>query len=264
MDSVCRWIASHYKSVRTILSMLLGGGLGMLILCFDLPIWLVFLLIYPCSVLLLTALTACGGRFQNRALKIMTEQCDPYPYLQELQTQLSYGYPSGIEIILRLNLATALHNTGSTQVGVNVMKLIPIEKKGRARSVTKAMYYNNLATFLSKTGDAAGAEEAYRKFRELSDGKAKKVLEKHYPHLTPLAEAGYLYTIGEYAAALEKCRGIPLKSAYDRVSIASFRAKCCIALDDPDSARRELNYVIANGNRLALVNDAWEMLKKLD
>ena len=264
MDSVCRWIARHHKLTRTILSLLLGLCIAMVHLCLDVPFLLAILLIYPCSILLVTALTACGGRFQNRALKIMTEQCDPYPYLQELQTQLSYDYPPGIEIIVRLNLATALHNTGSTQVGVNVMKLIPIEEKGRARSVTKAMYYNNLATFLSHSGDAAGAEEAYRKFLELADGKAKKVLQKRYPHLRTLAEAGHLYATGEYAAALEKCRGIPPKSAYDRVSIASFRAKCCIALDDPDSARRELNYVIANGNRLALVNDAWEMLKKLD
>ncbi len=264
MDSFCRWVASHHKPVRTVLSVLLGLGIATLILRFDFPYLLAFLLIIPCSVLLVTALVSCGGRFLNRALRIMMDQCDPYPFLHELQTQLSYGYAPGYELTLRLNLATALYNTGSAQVALNVMKLIPIEKTGRATSLIKAMYYNNLTTFSSQMGDNAGAEDAYEKFLELANGMAKKALEKHYPQLMPLAEAGHLYRMGEYAAALEKCRSVPLNTAYDRVSNACFRARCAIALEDQDTARRELNYVIAHGNKLAMVQDAWAMLKKLD
>lgn len=264
MDSFCRWVASHHKPVRTVLSVLLGLGIATLILRFDFPYLLAFLLIYPCSVLLVTALVSCGGRFQNRALRIMMDQCDPYPFLHELQTQLSYGYAPGYEMMLRLNLATALYNTGSAQVALNVMKLIPIEKKGRTNRLMKAMYYNNLTTFSSQMGDTAGAEDAYEKFLELANGKAKKALEKHYPQLMPLAEADHLYRIGEVRTALAKARTATEKTVMDRVTHAWFRAKCAIALEDYDTARRELNYVIAHGNKLAMVQDSWAMLKKLD
>ena len=263
MDSFCRWVASHHKFARTALGALLGALIAMLILVFDLPYVLAFVLILVCSYLVLVVLYACGGRFQKRAAAQMTGQCDPYPFLHELQTQLSYGYTPGYDASLRLNLATALHNTGATAVALDVMKRIPIEKKGMARALTKALYYNNLAAFLGETGDASGAEAAYRKFRELADGKAKKVLMKYYPHLSPMAEAGQLFRQEQYAAALEKCRGVPWTTLYDQVEKALFRARCSIGLGDHDSAREALRFVIENGNKLAAVDKARELLDSL-
>lgn len=263
MDSFCRWVAGHVKAARTVLSVLLGALIAMFILFFDLPYPLAFVLVLVFSYLIVAWLSTCGGRFQKRALVQMTQQCDPYPFLHELQTQLSYGYTPGYEASMRLNLATALHNTGATGVALDVMKQIPIEKKGLARAITKALYYNNLATYLGELGDAAGAEEAYRKFRAVADGKAKKVLAKYYPHLTTMAEAGQMFRRGEFAAALENCRSVPLKSPYDRVENALFRARCSIGLGDLDAAREDLCFVIENGNKLAAVDKARELLDSL-
>lgn len=263
MDTFCRWVARHIKAVRSVASVFLGAVIAMLILIFDLPYPLAFVLILVCSYVMLTVLYACGGRFQKRALAYMMEQCDPYPFLRELQTQLSYGYTPGYEAIMRLNLATALHNTGATGVALDVIKHIPIEKKGLARAITKALYYNNLATFLGETGDADGADAAYRKFRALADGKAMKVLSKYYPHLSTMAEAGQLFRHRDYGAALEKCRSVPLKTPYDQVENALFRARCSIGLGDHAAAREDLRIVIENGNKLAAVDKARELLKEL-
>lgn len=264
MDQFYRFVAAHRRGVTAVVMVLLCALVFVLELYFDPSLGVLYLLTFLFGFPLIFGVTLCSVKLQNRALKVMVDSCDPYPYLEEMQTRLSYRNSPLQDILLRIDLAMALYNTGSTQVALNVMRNIPIDSKKAANPVIQAIYYNNLAALLAQTGDYAGAEEAWSKFAVLVKGKAKKAFDRHYPFIVILSEADHLYRTGEYAAALEKARLSTPKTAMERVEAAHFRAKCAIALEDHDTARRELNYVIANGNKLAVVSDAWEMLKKLD
>lgn len=264
MDSFCRWVAKHQKTVYYGLALLLGVLIAVLMLYFDLPALLGFALGITGVHAIAFSVAFCCGRFQEQTRKIMTEQCDPYPFLNELRTQLSYDNLPFHNAALRINFAAALHNTGSTQAALDVMRQIPLAQKKSASPALKAIYCNNLATYLQVLEDSPAAEDAYRQFRALAaEKKADKYLKKYSPSLVPMAEVEQLYRQGEYTAALERSRAIPVNSAYDRVHNTFLQARCSIALGDPDTARQALRFVIDHGNRLAVVDRAKALLDTL-
>lgn len=263
MDKVFRFACAHRKGVSRVAGAVIGLGISIPVLVFDWPFPVMLFLAFALILVYSVAMGQCSTRLLKPAADVLLERCDPYPYQEELRTHLGYWNGLQLDILLRVDFAMTLHHTGATETALNVMKNIPMNNKG-ANPVIQAIYYNNLAAFLTHTGDCAGAEAAWEQFRKLAWGKAKKAMEKHYAATLVLAEAQHLYRIGEVPAALDKAAAAPEKTAMDRVCHAWFRAQCYSMLDNHDEARRELNYVIANGNKLSLVNDAWEMMKKLD
>ena len=264
MEKAYRFVCAHRRGISSLGGLLIGCVLAALGLFFDAPFLPLVLLAFVLVTILSVGIGQCSSRLLVSASKMLLDRCDPYPYQEELRTQLSYGYGLQLDTLLRVDFAMTLHHTGAHETAMNVMKNIPIDKKKAAQPVIQAIYYNNLAAFLTHAGDYAGAEPAWERFRELADGKARAPMTRHYAATRILAEAHHLYRIGEVRTALEKARTATEKTAMDRVTHAWFRAKCAIALEDQDTARRELNYVIAHGNKLAMVQDAWAMLKKLD
>lgn len=264
MEKFYRFMTAHRRQVVFVLELLVIAVMVVIIHRFDPPFLATILLTVLFVVPMIVGVAMCSVKLQDRATKIMVDRCDPYPFLQEMQIQLSYRNLPLQDTMLRINLAMALYNTGSTRVALNVMRNIPIDKKGSSNPALQGIYYNNLAAFLNHTGDHDGAEEAWAKFSELANGRMKKVFDKHYPIMVIMADADHLYRTGEYSAALEKARMAAPKTAMDRVECAYFRAKCAVAMGDTDTARRELNDVIAHGNKLALVDTARELLRSLD
>lgn len=263
MDIFFRWIEKHHKFVRACLALILGVGLGILRIKTDMSwILLIGLLLWG-SILVSVVSTYPLMRFQRRALKILTEQCDPFPLLKEMQDQVSHGYAQPLDTVLRIDLAVALFNCGSEQTALDVMRLIPVETTKKLSPIHKALYYYNLAFFRMETGDFEGSEEAYRRFGEIAVGKVRKAFMKKYPEIFEMSEAEHLYRMGDYAAALEKARRIRHKSASAKVGGALFCARCAIALGDRNAARQDLNFVIENGNRLSEVDKAWKLLMNM-
>jgi tetratricopeptide (TPR) repeat protein len=263
MDSFFRWLASHNKALRTALALLLGGGLGILRIRTDMPLILLIALILWGAILFSCVAVYPLIRFQKRAMTVFTDQCDPYPFLQEMQTQVSYKLPEALHTVLRTDLAMALYNTGSLQTALNVMANIPIEGKKRVNPLHRAVYYNNLAFFRMETGDYSGSEEAYRRFLELVNAKSAKAMRKRLADTIAMGEVEHLYRIGDYATAFEKVQRIHPPKLASQVETALIRAKCAIALGNLDHARDSLNFVAQKGNKLFAVTKARELLKEL-
>ena len=263
MDTVLRWMVRHQRAFRVLLALIYGLVLGALRIQMDVPLALMIVLIIFGSVVLVLASSHPLIYFHKRALKIMTDECDPRPFLAEMQTMVSYGLSQPLDTVMRMDLATALHNSGSAQAALDVMAHISVEGNKKLNPIYKALYYNNLAFFRMEADDFAGAEEAYRRFRELARGGILKALTKSSDETVAMTEAEHLYRLGDYAAALENARQIRHKTASGKVDGALFRARCALALGDQTMARTELNYVIEHGNYLAAVDKARELLKDL-
>ena len=263
MDPFFRWIARHHNVMRQFLALILGTLLGILRLKTQMS-WLLLIPLLLWGVVLISMLVNYSYlRFQKRTMQIFYEQCDPYPFLEEIRAQFSYKLPRIHDTSLRINLAMALHNTGETQTAIDVMKNIQVDNKKAINSLSKVICYNNLSVFYMETGEFAASEEAYRQFRELLSKLHRKAFEKHCNDMIVSAEAEHLYRVGQYADALEMVKSAQLTTAHARVDGALFRGKCCIALGDQNTARQELNYVIDNGKMLAAVDRAWELLRNM-
>lgn len=258
MEKIIRFIAKNRYIMSMLCGIIVGCTVGALGALNDLPlgvsisIGLVFVI--PVTFLI----TGCGPILQNRALKIMNENCDPYPFLEETRIQLSYPGNRASEILVKMNHAMALRCVGEYEQSWLILNAIHIDKYHYS-PVAKAVYYNNLTDILTLLGRNEEAEVWYRKTVQVINDlppKARKKLET----ARDLAIAEHFYRIGEYETALERRDAVTPANALARVENAIFRARCFLALEDRESARRELEYVIANGNRLHFVTEARSIL----
>ena len=244
------------------LSILLGIVLGYLFVFIELsrPVELVLIFVWATAMVILV--NNCGASLQNKALKILNEQCDPYPFLEETLVQLSYRNSPQMELALKINHALALRQCGEYQRSWEILHTIHIDKSAAFSPMMKAVYYNNLTDILTCMGRYDEAEIWYRKTVQIINDLPKRAGAQLY-HARDLAIAEHFYRIGEYQPALERHSALEVKNALSAVEAAMFRARCAVALNDREMARKELEYVIAHGNRLYFVTEAREMLEKL-
>jgi hypothetical protein len=77
-------------------------------------------------------------------------------------------------------------------------------------------------------------------------------------------ESEILYYEGDYSNALRKVAWIKLPHRKMVVEGAFLAAKCHLALEEPEKAREKLNYVVHNGNKLHIVQEANALLETLN
>ena len=260
MEVFYRWVASHHDGVYRSLY------LSILVLIVALAKYMeisIFFLIPPAIMalwLLERGIFQCSAQLLKKPYQIMMEQCDPFPFLREMQRQITYPVPDWSNTITRINLSVALRHAGSWQDALDVLKAIPIEAPRAAVLSIKGLYYSNLADVLQLLQEDTGAEEARQRFFALAAADGRSTVAREFPDLIPLNEAEQLYRRGEYRAALFKAGTVQPKNSLERVESAFFRGKCAAAMGDRDTAQRELNYVLQHGNKLAVIGLARALL----
>lgn len=262
MEKLVRWIAKNRTLTMTAMVVVLGTLLGYLTVYLELskPSFILLAVVWATAMVIIV--NNCGSGLQNKALKVLNEQCDPYPFLEETREQLTYRNPPQTELVLKINHAMALRQTGEYQRSWEILHNIHIDKSAAISPMMKAVYYNNLTDILTHLGRYDEAEIWYRKTVQIINDLPKRSGARLYG-VRDAAIAEHFYRIGEYQAALERHSAAEVKHALSTVEAAMFRAKCAIALDDRETARKELDYVIEHGNRLYYVTEAREMLEKL-
>ena len=76
--------------------------------------------------------------------------------------------------------------------------------------------------------------------------------------------AAYHYARQEYAQGLQLLEDFPVRTLRDRVVQSYSLAKFHLALNEKEAARKLLDFVIKNGNKLFVVAEAQELLTKIN
>lgn len=273
MEERCKKIIGQYRKRKWIgLLLLLAGCAYVLYLTLDvlddeslqwvlgdLPFVLLYVSVYLVFFLIAVAailIRQSGGAVINN---VYSDECDPFLYeacLRRLRTVL---YPDQMQC----NLAAAQYQQGAFDEAFETLK-------GVRRQKLKGGYQPNYDTVLCalyfKRGMGQQAEAIERICRE-SLGKKKKDQRR----LELLLCGNNLFRAQanqDYEAAFEflqqqkMLRGKTVSRKIHQVTDSMWEARICLGLGDKKTAKLHLDFVVSQGGRLAVVEEARELLKE--
>lgn len=265
MEKLNRWVAKHVWPIFI-------GGLFLFI-------FLILLLIPPSPpVYSYVCLFASYGIFfgfgrwvfsrsavlLKKPVSILSHTCDPYPFLEEVQVQQNYPGNRSAELSHVTNLATALQETGEYDRMDQLLTSTPEETVRKAHAVNQAIYFGLMFSVYARQKNTQELEQYHRKLLN-TYGTIK--FKRYRALLEPMMvshHAAYHYARQEYAQGLQLLEDFPVRTLRDRVVQAYSLAKFHLALNEKETARELLDFVIKNGNKLFVVAEAQELLTTIN
>lgn len=263
MEKFARWVAQNRVLAKTLFSVILCVCYSMLVI---LGVWLWVVVLIDLLVIFFVCAWVDGssGKLMQRPLKALSDECDPYPLLQETAEQLTYGFSGVTEQTIRINHCLALREIGQYQQSWELLSAINIDRELGLLPQVKFVYYCNLCDVLTLMGRYPEAEVWYQKaiqiYQDMSENKMKQALREAVEGMA----ADAWYRRGDYAQARACISARQPEKLNNRVDQALLYARCSIALGEPDVARQALEFVIAYGNRLYAVTEARYLLDTLN
>lgn len=263
MKKVARWVAEHQKGLK-IAATFLWWGCGLYVfLSTDIPASVALLLVLVLHTFYNTFISASSDYLQQEALKPLYNECDPYPFLEEMKTQQTYH---GSEVTKQgrvIHYALALRNVGAYEQAYMQLCGINIDKYAGMVATNKAVYYNNLMDLCFLMGKHQEANIWYGKatqiFHDLKSGKQKERLRRSVEDNRAL----YHFCNGEYELTLQVLSKTQPKDLRDRVENAMMYARTYLAMGEPEKARKPLQFVAEKGNKLYFATEAKGLLANI-
>ena len=263
MEKVYRWIAKHQVASR-ILNAIIWGCLGGYLIRLGMTNWvgllLACLMLSVCSIYLANT----DLLLQKKPLEHLKDQCDPYPFLEEMQTQQSYPGSDIAKQLRTINYAMALRCVGHYDQAYTLLRGINIDKNAGMLPSAKVTYYNNLMDLCELMGKYQEAVIWYEKtaqiFNDMRPGKQKEQLRR----AIEVNRATYHFCNGEYELAL-RCLGQDKpKNLSERIENAMMYGRTYLAMGETERAKKPLQFVAENGNKLYCATEARELLAKIN
>ena len=263
MEKVYRWIARHQVASR-ILNAIIWGYLGGCLIRLGMTNWvgllLACLMLSVCSIYLANT----DLLLQKKPLEHLKNQCDPYPFLEEMQTQQSYPGSDIAKQLRTINYAMALRCVGHYDQAYTLLRGINIDKNAGMLPSAKVTYYNNLMDLCELMGKYQEAVVWYEKllklFHDLKPGKQKERLRKTVDSNL----AGYHFCKGEYDRALYALSLAKPENMSERIENAMMYARTYLAMGEREKAKKPLQFVAENGNKLYFATEAKALLAEIN
>ena len=259
-----RWISEHCGLCKTLLFLLLAAFTiyaarfeyvsFLSIYLIDLGIWF----------LVGRFIAAAPAKLMREPIEIMDQQCDPQPLLKEMERQMARGERGPQRQLTELNYAGALRVAGQDRKCAEILEQINVDRYPGISPYSKFTYYNNLSDVLFALGRDQEALIWHRKAMQIYNDLPENKLKQQFIQTVQLSEADVFYHTGDPENALRKVAWIKCSSKRQLLDAALLAAKCHIVLEEPEKAREKLQYVIDNGNKLHIVEEAGQLLETLE
>lgn len=263
MEKLSRWIAKRNIWITRIGAFILCVLAIWVQLIWDWPVFWV-LLLYFGGYYLLALLVGSRTDYLLRApLKALKEQCDPYPFLEEIREQQCYPGTEALKQVRTIDYAMALRSIGEYDQAFALLSTTNIDKYAGMRPVAKAIYYNNLMDLCMLMEKHQEAVIWYEKllliFHDMKPGKQKDRLRR----TVESNRATYHFCKGEWEQALQALSTAKIENLSDRIENAMMYARVYLALGEVEKAIKPLQFVVENGNKLYFATEARELLAKI-
>lgn len=260
MKAICKWCAKH-QTLATILyaALVLPAGTYLLhdVGC---PLWGIVLVDLVLLLISLSFSTSCLNRVMKDSFQSLYKDCDPAPALQTSSELLQYKQPESSRQVLLINYCVALREMGEYQKALDILSSINIDKCSGTLPVTKVTYYNNLSDIYDLLEDPAQSEIWYSKMMQIYKDMPNNSFKKALGSAVSSATAAHLYRIGNYEEVIPVLKQMKTEDLAHNIDSALLWAKTSLQLQDTQTAKKQLQYVIENGNRLYAVTVAQDML----
>ena len=204
-----------------------------------------------------------GVKLLNPTVHHMHNYCDPYPLLQESDTQLAYVKNQRNRQQIIVNRAAALIALGYNEEALASLEALNIDEP-YCLPLWRYIYYNNIAS----AALACGHREKAMVYRQKADQTATTITKPKEQALVRLTTNDWLTELclldGDYhGAATYLSYQAPPENTYQQVNRAYLIGCVEKGFGNLSVARIHLEFVVRNGNRLAVVDKARELLKEL-
>ena len=263
MENFYLWVTKHKLSAGLLFSALLCAVYTVFLVWLRAPLWVII------TVDIITVLVnyffvfTCHGKLIRKAESELDNNCDPYPLLYITELLLNYKYTDFDRFLLLLDHCASLASVGEPEKAYGILESINIDNITGAFPAIKIIYYNNLMGVSASLGMTDKANELHSKimmmYQSIGAKKQKQLLEP----IIHMAEAVYCYYNQEYAKSIQLLNGMESNVPRMKVVTAMLCANACLGLNDTETAKEKLRYVIDHGNRLFSVTEARDLLNKL-
>ena len=264
MKSFYRWITEHSGLCRGIVLLGLAAFLfyasmlehvSLLTVYF---IGLIFLFIFN------RFLSLAAGKVMEEPFALCDQECDPYPLLDALRQMAAKQQNSPQQQSAQINYAQALRLVGENYRCADILTQINIDRYPSTNICTKFIYYTSLADVLFALDRDQEAHIWHRKAMQIYNDLPENKLKHQLDAEVQLSAAQALYRAGDHVTALQKVAWINCKNKRQLLDAAMIASKCHIALEEPEKAREKLQYIIDNGNKLYIVEEARGLQETLE
>ena len=264
MKSFYRWITNHTGLCRILL--ILGlGSFAFYAASFEyVSLVGIYLIVLAIWFLAGRVISIAPVKLMEEPTAIFEQECDPYPLLEGMEQQMSRNEVGPQRQLTEMNYALALRQVGQNQKSAQILEQINIDRFPGTSPYTRFIYYNNLADVLYSLGRNQEAHIWHRKSMQIYNDLPENKVKNQFTQTVQLSEAEVLYHEGDYDKSLRKAAWIKCKSKRQLLDAALLAAKCHIALEEPEKAREKLQYVLDNGNKLHIVEEARQLLGTLE
>lgn len=262
MEQLNRWVAKHYWILLACCSFFGSFAVSRVP---DDQDWSLAVMILVSAPVICLILWIAGRRTHllQKALKVMKEQCDPYPFLSVVQEQLTYWASAPVKQMMQVNYALALRLVGEYEKACELMESINIDKHAMAPQV-KAIYYNNRMDICALMGKYQEANIWYGKtvqiWQDLKPSKEKERLGRAVAENRAL----YHFCNGEFDLALQVLGQAKPQNLSERIENAMMYGRTYLAMGERSRAVKPLRFVAENGNKLYFATEAKELLEKIN
>lgn len=263
MEKLYRWMAKHPRISATLVGVLVGcvGGWWLSV---GVPGWLTYpFILFAATVVVLWTGTA-GVKLLRKPSQCLKEQCNPYPYLEEINIQREYPGNDIKKQLRDIDYAMTLRCIGEYELSYALLTQMNIDKHGGMIPAYKVIYYNNLMDLCALMGKHREAVVWYEKllqlFNDLKPGKQKEQLRK----TVESNRSTYHFCKGEYEQALRVLGQAKPENLSDRIENAMMYGRTYLAMGETEKAVKPLTFVAENGNKLYFATEARELLAKMN
>ena len=205
-----------------------------------------------------------GIRLLNPTILHMHNSCDPYPLLQESDTQLSYVKSKRDRQPIIVNRAAALIALGHNEEALASLEALNIDEP-YCLPLWRYCYYNNIASVAL----ACGQREKAMVYRQKADQTAATITKPKEKALVQMTTYDWLTELclldGDYqGAATYLSYQAPPENTYQQVNRAYLIGCVEKGFGNLANARFQLEFVVQYGNRLAVVARAADLLAEID
>ncbi len=231
---------------------------------YDMPAVVQFFLYIAGFLLWIRFLGSRARALLREPVKMFLEQCDPYPFLQEIRKHKTYSGSKATKLNLLISETTAMMDIGECQEVY--LLLSPLENDMKAALMRSLLmsYYCQMATVCRKLQKDQEAEAWFQKVLEVYEKIKNQKQKKQFEGFELMHDAWVFWENGQYSSTLQLLAQIPYKNMRERVSLSMSYAAVYRAMGETEKAKEALTFVVENGNKLYAVQEAQQMLAQME
>ena len=198
----------------------------------------------------------------NKAIKKLNRKCDPVPlydisvFIAECEKNESHM------LLLLLNKCAALNSMGRYGESLEALSTLT-DKMQTMTPRDKLTYCINMVDTHVKLGNTEEAETWLGKTLEIYNAQTDILKEKFTTSLD-MNTAEFSLLKGDYDRVGELISKIHMPDVRGDLEFRLLRAKYNIYTNNPMDAKPDLEYIVAKGNKLCIVEEAKKLLSEID